>query len=192
MARQSRGIFGSYTSFTLDKGLMTKYMAGKMRNLLNTGMTAWVDEAKNTVPVWSGGERAALTQIAAYVGVPVFGPGSASRVAHDTPRNDIDPKIDKAQRQAEGRASERFSVQESGIGASKIFFRWTSTLPYFNFNERQNANEVNPRSNLINPGPYFMRQRANDAWDRAVREEIRINPFRVKNMFRIRRFKIGA
>lgn len=183
------GIFGNYASFSLDQERATKYISNKLRGVLKVGVEAWVDEFKNTVPVWSGGERAAITQIADYAGVPVFGPGSVSRVSHDTPRGDLSPKINKAARQAEGRASETFSVQEDAIKTGKLFFRWNSNLPYFNVNERVDARIFGFR--LLDPGPYLIRTRGIEAFKRAVVQELRLNPFRVKNLFRIRRFKVG-
>lgn len=179
-------LFGSYVSLNLDKEAASRALNRKVRELFKIGIRAWVDEAKNVVPVWSGGERAALTQIAEYADVPVFGPGSNSRVTHTDVR-DVARNVEE--RQEEGRASENFEVEQS---TSKISFRWSSTLDYFNYNERFNANIASSRANLIDPGPYNMREQANNAWNEAVREQIAANPFRVRNVLRIRRFRLGG
>jgi hypothetical protein len=155
---------GSYGSLLYDEAAHRKYVQRRMREIFLIGVKAFVNEAKNTIPVWSGASREALTQIAGFAGVPVFGAGPSSRVLNTT-RQPQAPN-----RAGQGAASESFTVDESQIGTGKIFFRWSSNLFYLIANDTTDMN-AEWGFHLHNPGPYHLHQHCSEAYKAAVNEE---------------------
>jgi hypothetical protein len=182
----SKGLFGSYASITFDGPRFTRYIKERLRDILKVGITAWVEEAKSRIPVWSGASRAALTQIAGFVGVPVFGPGKGTGTVHSD-----SPVSHAPNREGDGAASENFEVDINGA-SGKVLFRWSSSLFHLNVNERVNVNELHHHFNLIQPGPYELRKHCNDAFKRAADEEMRRFQFRIRQFVKTRRIKVGG
>lgn len=180
------GLVGSYASLTFDVDAASRYVKGRLRDILREGIVAFVEEAKSDIPVWSGASRAALTQIAGYAGVAVFGPGKGHKVAH---RND--PAPNAPNREGEGAASESFEVNDTGAGG-KFSFRWQSNLFHLNVNEWVNVNEISGHFHLIEPGPYEMRRRCNDAFKAVTDKELARFQFRIRQFIRTRRIQIGG
>lgn len=157
---------GSYGSLLYDQVAHRKYVQRRMSEILLIGVRAYVNEAKNIIPAWSGASRAALSQIAGFVGVPVFGPGPSSRVQNTSPVSHA------PNRQSDGAASETFTVDKSGLDSGKIFFRWSSNLFHLMINDVSNVNLISSRFHLINPGPYHLHQHCSEAYKAAVQEEL--------------------
>lgn len=181
-------MMGSYVSLTFDINQASRYVRGRLKDIFMQGMTAWVEEAKSNIPVWSGASRAALTQVAGFVGVPVFGPGRGTGSAHS---NEIvaHPPVAKHS-PADGANSEHFEVDADG-NTGRFKFRWSSDLFHLNVNERINVNEF-PHFHLVQPGPYELRKKCNDAWRRVVNAELDRFVFRIRSFINFRRFKIGG
>lgn len=179
-------MFGSYISITFDAARATRYVQGRLRDILIQGMMAWVEEAKSRIPVWSGASRASLTQIAGFIGVPVFGPGKGTGSAHS---NEIVATRAKTG-PADGQASETFTPPE--INGGKIFMRWTSNLGHLNVNERVNVNDIHHHFNLIQPGPYELRKHCNDAAKQIMVSELNRFQYRIRSFINFRRFKLGG
>ena len=180
-----QGLFGNYVSFTFDPAKASAYIKGRMKALLKLAARAWVEEAKSRVPVWSGAERASLTNVAGYAGVPVFGPGRHNQVTHTEPRG----VPNQSGRQQDGQSAESFQFDDSGING-KVFFRWKTSLFHFRVNEASDARNFGFR--LIDPGPYNLKQHCANAVREAIADELKRNPFRFKNLFRKRVFKFGG
>lgn len=180
------GLTGSYASITFDQNAASNYVRGRLREILRLGITAWVEEAKSIIPVWSGASRASLTQVAGLVGVAVFGPGKGSTVAHSN-----EPVPGVKNRVGLGQSSESFEVNDSGEGG-RFSFRWKSDLFHLNVNERTNVNALSHRFHLIQPGPYELRRHCNDAFKRTVDAELARFQFRIRQFIRTRRIKIGG
>lgn len=181
-------MFGSYISLTFDTDQATRYVQKRLRDILTQGMTAWVEEAKSRIPVWSGASRAALTQIAGFVGVPVFGPGKGTGFAHSNQIRAFAPVAKTSP--ADGQASESFTppTQQGG----RVFMRWSSNLEHLNTNERQDVNATSSRWNLIQPGPYNLRTFCNDAAKKVMDAELNRFQFRIRSFIKTRRFKVGG
>lgn len=156
---------GTYISLLYDQVSHRKYVQRRMKEILMLGIKAYVNEAKNAIPAWSGASRAALTQIAGFAGVPIFGPGPSSRVQNTSPQPHA------PDRTGQGAASESFTVDEGGLEQGKIFFRWSSNLFYLIANDRENMN-ILWGFHLINPGPYHLHQHCSDAAKAAMGEEM--------------------
>lgn len=155
---------GSYGSLLYDVAAHREYVQRRMREILLIGVRAYVNEAKNTIPVWSGASRAALTQIAGFAGVPIYGAGPSSRVLNTVPQSHA------PNRAGVGESSESFVVDETGSSQGKIFFRWSSNLFYLIANDTTNMNTA-WNFHLHNPGPYGIHAHCSAAYKAAVNEE---------------------
>jgi hypothetical protein len=181
-------LLGSYVSITFDVNQATRYVQGRIKDILLQGMIAWVEEAKSRIPVWSGASRAALTQIAGFVGVPVFGPGKGTGSAHSNNIVAVPPRAKLGP--ADGQASETFTPPE--VQGGKVFMRWTSNLDHLNINERVNVNDIHHHFNLIQPGPYELRQHCNDAAKKIMVSELNRFQYRIRSFINYRRRKLGG
>lgn len=179
---------GSYVSLTFDVNQASRYVQKRLKDILTLGMTAWVEEAKSIIPVWSGASRAALTQIAGYIGVPVFGPGKGTGFAHS---NEIVTNKAKTS-PADGEASETFTPPTADGG--RIYTRWSSNLFHLNVNERVNVNSLDLKHpfHLIQPGPYDLRKRCNDAAKQVMVAELNRFQYRIRQFISYRRIKLGG
>lgn len=176
-------IIGNYASLTVNQAKASRYISERLRTLFHNAVREYVDEIKNRVPVWSGASRLSISQLAAYAGVPIFGPGNHSLVTHTSPRGV--PK--QAQRQGAGQAAEEFQVDDNAR-SGKLFMRWKTSLEHFVTNEQY---DVSGSIRLINPGPYNIRQYAQDAFRASINKQMAARPFRANRLFTVRRFKLG-
>lgn len=176
-------IIGNYVSLTVDKSKATRYIAGRLRTLFKNAVIAYVQEIKNRVPVFSGASRKAISKLAAYAGVPVFGPGNKSLVTNTSPRG----VPNQAALQREGEASESFDFEDSAE-TGKLFIRWSTNLQHFVTNEQF---DVRPAIPLIDNAPWEIRKHAQDAFRESIDRQVAARPFQASQLFRIRRFKIG-
>lgn len=178
------GFVGSFAQITYDHEAHRQYVRRRVREIMKVGIKAYVEEAKNIIPAWSGASRAALTQIAGFVGVPIFGPGPSSRVQNTT------PQADAPDRTGEGAASELFEppvVDTSG----RAFFRWKSNLFHLVINDAVNVNLISSRFRLINPGPYQLHLHCSQAYKQAVSDELaRFRP-NTRQFIKVTRRNIG-
>lgn len=181
-------IAGSYISLTFDANAASRYVQKRLKDILTQGMVAWVEEAKSIIPVWSGASRAALTQIAGFVGVPVFGPGKGTGSAHS---NEIVTTKAKTS-PTDGQASETFTPPT--VDGGRVFTRWSTNLFHLNVNERVNVNTLDLEHpfHLTQPGPYYLRKRCNDAAKQVIVSELNRFQYRIRSFISFRRIKIGG
>lgn len=176
---------GSYVSLTFDVNQATRYVQKRLQDILTQGMVAWVEEAKSIIPVWSGASRSALTQIAGYVGVPVFGPGKGTGNAHS---NEIVSNSKRFTPQ-DGQASETFTPPTADGG--RIYTRWSTNLFHLNVNERIDVN-AEYGFHLTQPGPYDLRKLCNNAAKQVMVAELNRFQYRIRQFISYRRIKLGG
>jgi len=151
---------GSLASISFDAKTYQAYFDKQMVEILKSSIRVWLAVAVSKIPVWSGMSRATLLKLADQVGYQIA----------------IFPvvKIDHTGRlrvAGDGRSEGRENSKgELFTTFPKYGFYWESTVPRLNTNEEHNVNEKG--WHLITPGAYHFRLAADEAFTRAVREQI--------------------
>lgn len=186
-------ITGQFVGMNLDVSGFIRSIQNELKDVVQKGLIAYVEEAKSRIPVWAGASRAALTQIAGYVGIPIFGPGKGTGNAHNNDPVAFRSKVTPS----DGAASEHF--QPPYVDGKFIRTSWSSNLYHLYINDNFNANIEWPPSRylrggfrLTQPGPYELEQHCEKAVRDTFDRELGRLTFRIAQFLRLIRFNIGS
>jgi hypothetical protein len=179
---------GNLIGMTLDISAITRSVQDDLKQVMYQGITAWVEEAKSNIPVWAGASRAALTQIAGFVGIPVFGPGKGTGRAHSNEIVAVPPRAKVSP--ADGAASESFVAPH--VEGKKVVASWTTNLYHLSVNEVVNVNLLSHRFKLIQPGPYNLRDKCEQAVKASFDRDLARIQFRIGSYIRYINIKVGG
>lgn len=178
---------GNLIGMELNIASLTSSIQNELKQVMYDGIVAWVEEAKSHVPVWAGASRSALTQIAGYVGIPVFGPGKGTGSPHNSeivarpPRAKVSP--------ADGAASESFNPPH--VEGKKIVSSWSSNLYHLTVNETTNVNLISHRFRLTQPGPYNLVQQSDAAAQASFDRDLARIQYRIAAYINYINIKLG-
>lgn len=144
------GLTGSFAGLTLDFRAAKIGLEKELKDILKDGTRAWLITVRSIVPVWSGASLAQFQEL-------------AEKVDLSWPISPVAP-ID---RRGLGRASADVEYHDAG---PVFFFRWSTSLFYFIYNEYNDANKVG--FHLRNPGPYHSQARAANAFKFTVEQRL--------------------
>lgn len=178
---------GNLIGMTLDIPAITRSVQDDLKQAMYQGIAAWVEEAKSNIPVWAGASRSALTQIAGYVGIPVFGPGKGTGAAHSNNIVAVPPRAKVSP--ADGAASESFVPPH--VEGKRIVSSWQTNLYHLSVNEVVNVNLLSHRFKLIQPGPYNLRQKCEAAVQKSFNDNLSRIQFRIGSYIRYINIKLG-